>query len=70
MPDPETIAVRSGTLQLLLARCTAALPPKVPWSEAKQRMDDAAHLACRDALGEIRSELEDILGIRHSPEQS
>ena len=68
--DPERIAVPTGTLQLLLARCNQALPPKIPWSEAKQRMDEAAHTACRDALQEIRTELKDILGIRPSPEES
>ncbi len=68
--DPETIAVPTGTLRLLLARCRQALPPKIDWSEAKQRMDDAAHTACRDALKEIQAELRDILGIRHSPEES
>lgn len=68
--DPVSISVPEGKLQLLLDRCIKALPPSIPWSEARQRMDEAAHRACRDALGEIRAELEDILGIRHSPEGS
>ena len=59
--DPQTLAVPVATLRQLLARCRQALPPSVPWSEAKQRMDDAAHTACRDALKEIQTELEDLL---------
>lgn len=58
---PESITIPTGALHLILARCRRALPPTIPWSESRERMESAAHKACRDTLKDIEADLEALL---------
>ena len=62
MPDPETIAVPTGTLRRLLAQARAGESPRIAWQDRREAMIIAAMEARRNALREIAEELEALIG--------
>lgn len=61
MIDPETIAVPTGTLRLLLAQARAGETPRIAWQDSREAMISAAMEARRAALREIAEQLEELL---------
>jgi hypothetical protein len=59
--DPETIAVPTGTLRLLLARARAGETPRIAWQDSREAMVSAAMEARRSALQDIAEEIEALL---------
>jgi hypothetical protein len=59
--EPETIAVPTGTLRLLLATARAGESPRIAWQDSREAMISAAMEARRTALKDIGDQIEDLL---------
>jgi hypothetical protein len=57
----ETVAVPTGTLRFILARCREGIAPLVHWSESQSDMARAAMTKRKEALQSIEEEIEALI---------
>ena len=57
----DTVAVPVATLREILSRCVAGISPTVQWSESRPEMDQQAMRRRKEALQDIKDQVEELL---------